>query len=433
MKATTRVSVLTGGTLLRLASLFAVTIFLGRSAGADALGSFSLLLAGAAIFQSVSVGGLSGVAVHKLLVGGKDRDGAMILLVASRMFLIPVSFGIGGIALVLSDVASDASHSALIVFGLGYAVGSFDVGELGNTARGHFLSMGLIRVFLIIFIAIPKLILAAAGDMSGVLIWQGIEAALWQLALLPGSGLKFALFFAAIRSIAGGIRQVWTLRSLWLSNILSSLAQRIDLFIVGILVGQVGVGQYSTASRPVEAAVIVVNSLIAVLFNGMVGASSSPLGYAQNCRKNSRLVGLLGIVVTLVLAVLGPPILLLLYGQEFTEAAALLPIYSISLLFLFQRQFLSRILIIEKAYYLSLLSNFAMLVSCIALNFILIPAMGLAGAALAAVLAHPSSMLLSMMISRKGRRLLLLSFGSVVLPMKSIHRATRIAVLERQL
>lgn len=425
--------VLTGGILLRLASLFAVTVFLGRSEGADALGSFSLLLAGAAILQSISVGGLSGAAVHKLLVEGKDRDRAIVLLVASRIFLIPISFGLGGLALLWSGVAGNTNAWALIVFVVGYAIGSFDVGELGNTARGHFLSMGVLRLAVITAAAVPKLFMAAGGDISGVLIWQGIEAALWQIVLLPASGLRPSMFLAALSSIVGGIQQVWTLRSLWLSNIMSALAQRVDLFIVGLLVGQSGVGQYSTASRPVEAAVIVANSLIAVLFNGMVAASSKPGDYAKSCRKNSRRVGLLGVVVTITLAIIGPPVLLLLYGPEFNEAASILPIYAVSLVFLFQRQFLSRILIIEKAYYLSLLNNLAMLVCCVTLNFILIPMMGLTGAALAAVLSHPTSLLLSMMISRKGRRLLMLSFGSLVMPMRSIRRVTRVAVFERQL
>lgn len=432
MTATTRVSVLTGGTVLRLASLFAVTVFLGRSSGADALGSFSLLLAWAAILQSVSVGGLSGVAVHRLLIVGKDHDRAMILLIASRIFLIPLSFGLGGAALLYSQMANDVEPWALLVFVAGYAIGSFDVGELGNTARGHFLSMGVLRLVLIAVISIPKLLMAAAGDISALLLWQGIEAALWQLVLLPASGVKPRLLLAALQSFLGGMRQVWSLKSLWLSNIISALAQRVDLFIVGIMVGQVGVGQYSTASRPVEAAIIVANSLIAVLFNGMVGASHNPLGYAQSCRKNSRRVGLLAIAVTLVMAVAGPPILTFLYGSEFQEAAALLPIYSVSLLFLFQRQFLSRILVIEKAYHLSLISNTALLFSCIALNAALIPILGLTGAALAAVLSHPCSLLLGMMISRRGRQLLILSFGSLVMPEDSIHRVTRVAVLERQ-
>lgn len=424
---------LTAATLLRLASLFAITVLLGRSAGADALGSFSLLLAGAAVLQSISIGGLSGAAVHKLLVDSEDRASALVLLVASRLFLIPLSFGCGCAALLVTGMAHDVSRTALIVFVVGYAIGSFDVGELASTARGHFLRMGLLRLFLVAVTTVPKILVAADGNVSAVLIWQALEAALWQLVLLPRSGLRAALFIKAVRSVGAGIHQIWQLRSLWISNIMSSLAQRVDLFIVGILIGQAGVGQYSTASRPVEAAVILATNLMAILFNGMVGASARPFAYARSCRRNSRRVGLLGVAVSLALVVAGPPIVLVLYGDEFSEAAAILPIYAISVLFLFQRQFLSRLLIIEKAYSLSLLSNFAMLVSCILLNFLLIPAWGLLGAALAAVLSHPASLFLSMTISRNGRRLLVLSFGSLFLSITAVRRVAHVAVLERQL
>lgn len=433
LRATTKVGVLTGATFLRLASLFAVTVLLGRSSGAEALGVFSLLLAAAAILQSVSIGGLSGAAVHKLLVDRENPDGALALLVASRLFLVPLSFGLGGAVLILSGLTDDINRWALMLFVIGYAIGSFDVGEIGSTARGRFLSMGTLRLLLVITMTAPKLLVAAEGNISALLVWQGLEAALWQAVLLPGSGLRPAVFMSAVRSMGGGIQQVWGLRSLWFSNVMSALAQRVDLFIVGFLVGQAAVGQYSTASRPVEAAVIVASSLMAVLFNGMVGASFKPLAYASSCRKNSRRVGLLGAAVTLTLVVGGPPVLLLLYGSDFHEAAALLPIYACSLLFLFQRQFLSRLLIIEKAYSLSLLSNLAMLVSCVLLNFLLIPAMGLTGAAVAAVLSHPCSLLMSMTITKKGRRLLMLSFGSLFLPITSIRRATHVAVLERKL
>lgn len=431
-KASAKVGALTGSTVLRLISLFVVTVFLGRSAGADVLGSLSLLLAGAAILQSISVGGLAGAAVHRLLLDTSSSGRPLVLIISSRLILIPVTFLFGGAILVALNVADSVSVTALAVFFAGYAIGSFDVGELGKTARGHFLSIGTLRLLLIVLVAVPKLIAASQGDLAGVLIWQGIEAALWQLVLMPGSGVKLRHVPAAFCSLHSGLAQIWDLRSLWLSNVMSALAQRADLFIVGVLVGQAGVGQYSTASRPVESAVILANSLIAVTFNGLVRASLDADSYAQRCRRNSRLVATVGAMVTLALVVAGPPILLALYGPEFGEAASIIPIYAISAFFLFQRQFLSRVIIIEKAYRLSLLNNLAMLLCCLALNLVLIPIYGLFGAAMAAALSHPCSLLLSMTPSRSGRRLLALSFGSLILPLKSLGQATEKAVLERR-
>ncbi|AFR30189.1 hypothetical protein ARUE_c33080 [Arthrobacter sp. Rue61a] len=426
----TSTGILTAGIVLRVLSLFVLTILLGRSTGANELGALSLLLAGAALMQSISVGGLAGAAVHKLLTSGDNVNSALLALVSSRLVLIFPTFLIGTLLIASTEIID--SPVGIAVFFAGYAIGAFDVGELGKSAKGHFLSMGIARILAVIVVAAPKFIAANQGDLAGVLIWQGCEAALWQLVVLPGSGFKLRLLGSAFRQLKSGFEQVWTLRSLWLGNVLSSLAQRIDIFIVGALIGQSGVGQYSTASRPVEASVILATSMVTVLFNGLVRSSHTPSRYARNCRKSGRIVGLMGLVATLLLAFAGPPLIEWLYGPEFSAAAALMPIYAISTFFVFQRQFLSRLIIIEKAYNVSLVNNLTMLLCSAGLNFALIPYFGVLGAAIAAAVAHPLSLGMSMATTKRGRRLLGLAFGGLVLSKRLVRLTAHRAIDERQ-
>lgn len=431
LRAASRVGLLTGATVFRVISLFALTVVLGRSEGAESLGLLSLLLAIAAVLQAISVGGLAGAAIHALILDRSGGGSALLLLVSARMFLIPLTFAGGALFLTGTQATLNVDPLALVVFFVGYAIGSFDVGELGKTAKGQFASIGSLRLMTVLFAALPKFLAAAAGDFSQVLIWQGVEAALWQLVLLPGSGFRLSHLPAAFRSTGDALRQTWNLRSLWLSNIMSTLAQRVDLFVVSAIAGQAALGQYSTASRPVEAAVILAGSFMAVIFNGLVQASSNSQAYSRLSRRNSLLTGGLGLVCTIALIFVGPPLISLLYGPAFSEAARILSLYALSTFFVFQRQFLSRILIIEKAYRYSLLNNFLMLFTSIVLNCLLIPSMGLAGAALAAVLSHPISLAVSMLPSSKGRQLLMLSFGSLVLSKEKIVPAASNLILER--
>lgn len=426
----TSTGILTAGIVLRVLSLFVLTILLGRSTGANELGALSLLLAGVALMQSISVGGLAGAAVHRLLSSGNNANLALVSLISSRLVLIFPTFLIGGLFVASTGLVE--SPLGLAVFLVGYAIGAFDVGELGKSANGHFLSMGIARILAVLVIAAPKFIAANQGDLAGVLIWQGCEAALWQLVVLPGSGFKLRLFGSAFRQLRSGFEQVWTLRSLWLGNVLSSLAQRVDIFIVGALIGQSGVGQYSTASRPVEASVILATSMVTVLFNGLVRSSHAPARYARNCRRSGRIVGLMGLIATLLLAFAGPPLIEWLYGPEFSVAATLMPIYAISTFFVFQRQFLSRLIIIEKAYNVSLVNNLTMLLCSAGLNFALIPHLGVLGAAIAAAVAHPLSLGLSMATTKRGRRLLSLAFGGLVLPKRVVRLTAHRAIDERR-
>ncbi|MFJ5954514.1 lipopolysaccharide biosynthesis protein [Paenarthrobacter sp. NPDC092416] len=410
--------------------MFILTVLLGRSSGADDLGALSLLLAGAALMQAVSVGGLAGAAVHRLLTAGPNVEASIISLISSRLVLILPTFVVGGLVSAGTGIIDDPV--ALAVFFSGYAIGTFDVGELGKSAKGHFFSMGIARTLVVLVVAIPKFYAASDGDLPRVLIWQGVEAALWQIAVLPRSGFLLRLIPAAFREYRSGIEQIWSLRSLWLGNVMSSLAQRIDLFIVGALIGQTDVGQYSTASRPVEASVILATSLVTVLFNGLVRSSGSPSSYARSARRNGRLIGLLGLGMTLFLALAGPFLIEWLYGSEFSIAAGLLPIYAISTFFVFQRQFLSRLIIIEKAYNVSLVNNLTMLCCSAGLNLVLIPVFGVLGAALAAAVAHPLSLGISMATTKQGRRLLCLAFGGLMLSKRTVRLTAYRAISERQ-
>lgn len=399
--------------VFRTLSILLVTIFLGRSLGPSVVGTFSVLLATVAVLQSVSIGGLSGAAVHKLLTARDEPRQAIEVIVAARLILIPMIYIIG-VAVVLVAVGSgDTSAIALVMFFVGYAICTFDVPELIWTSRSKFTHIAVRRLVVVAAIGVPKLIGAASGEYALVIAMQGLEAALWQLCLLRGSGISQRLLRSSIRKLKAGLRQINELKNLWLSSIASALAMRSDIFVVTALLGSAAAGQYSTASRFVEAATILAVAMTTVSFNPLVKSSFDAESYRRQSAAAARTIFVVGFGIAVVLVLIGPRVIELLYGPEFDVAASLIALYSLTTIPIFQRQLISKFLLIERAYGYSLASNLVNLVANVLLNFVLIPLYGIWGAVFAALLSYSISTYIIFLFTQRGRDILILSVGSV--------------------
>lgn len=431
-RAWSSTSLLTTASLLRLASLFVTTILIGRSLGPGPLGVFSLALAAASIMQAVSVAGLAGAAVHKLISSHDNHIGELRLISHARIALIPAIFVVGGLTVTLIPGIADLNSLILAVFLAGYAVGSFDVGDLSWTSRGGFTTLAGRRIALLFISSPAKLWFASSGDLEATMLVMAAEAALWQIVTIPGSGMNQSFVTALAAELRPALRQVWRLRALWGSSIVSAIAQRIDLFIVTALLGVIATGQYSTASRPIEATIVVATSLITVLFNPIVRSSKAPVDYALSAVRAAKSVFWTSTAIAIVMAVGGPYILVLLYGESFRTAAEVLPLYAASIVFLFQRQLISRLLIVEHLYGLSLVSNVTTICVNVLLNFILIPTMGLSGAAIAAVATHPVSLCISFLPHPQGRRILALAYAGIIVRSHKLDSTTRFLIVSRK-
>lgn len=418
--------------VLRTLSILLVTVFLGRSLGPSVVGQFSVLLATVAVLQSVSIGGLSGAAVHKLLTSKGATTQAIEVIVAARMILIPAIYTAGLVATIFVGDTGVQTLIAVLVLFVGYAICTFDVPELIWTSRGMFTKIASRRISLVLLLALPKVIAAASGQYSTVLILQGVEAALWQAVLLYGSGLKWRVLLVGRQRLRAGLHQLKELRNLWLSAIAAALAMRSDIFVVTALLGSAAAGQYATASRFVEAATILAVAMTTVSFNKLVTSSSEVDSYRQNCVWAARSILGVAAAIMVTLMALGPVVIVLLYGPEFEIAAQIIPIYALTIIPIFQRQLLSKFLIIERAYGYSLFSNIANLIINVAINIALIPVIGLWGAVAAALASYVISTYGIFSLTRKGRDILVLSVGSVGMSETKMMPALKRSVTSRK-
>ncbi|NKS33692.1 oligosaccharide flippase family protein [Rhodococcus hoagii] len=254
-----------------------------------------------------------------------------------------------------------------------------------------------------------------------------MEAALWQLCLFPASKITRRSISASARDLRAGLRQLAEFRKLWASGVVATVSTRIDVILVGVLAGTFAAGQYATASRIVEALTLLAVALSTVRFNALIEASNDSRRYLAESGSFARLMVGIGVTSMVILALAGPPMVIILYGNEFAPAASVLALYSLTAVPIFYRQFISRVLIIERSYGLSLACNVFTLTLNVSLNLTLVPQFGAMGAATAAVLTYPLGILIPFMATRNGRDILSLSALTIIGPhMRAKTAATRL-------
>ena len=416
-------ALLSASSVFRMGSMLAATVLLGRSAGPGSIGDFTLVLATVAVLQAISLGGISGAALHKLVLSESNRDGLIETIVAARMVLVPPVFSLAAITYVALGDRSISENAAIAFVILSYGVGAFDVTEIYRNSRSEYRLIATRRCAVVLALLPVKCAAAWDGQLELVLIAQGIEAALWQLILVPWEPRCVTVVRRAVGRFSEGASEIWELRSLWLSGITSVLATRADVYVVALFVGVSQLGQYSTASRFVEAASIVAVAATTVIFNDLARSARVGSDYATKSRASARQILGLSTLCTLSLAVFGPYLIVLLYGPAFETAADLVPLYALTLIPLFQRQLISKILVIEKEYRLSLVSNVVGLALNVAMNLVLVPWLGLVGAAIAAVASYTLAVFLTFLPTRRGRQILAVSIGALIF---NDHKLARI-------
>ncbi|MFI7744814.1 lipopolysaccharide biosynthesis protein [Kocuria rhizosphaericola] len=423
-KAFSTVGLLTLARVSQLSSILVISILLGRSAGPATLGSFSIILAAGFVMQSVSVAGLAGVALHDLLKPGNDYKVELRVIFFARLIITPVVFAVGTLVMFLIPGTQLPSATTVLLFFAGYAVGAFDVPELTHMAGKRYRIIAIRRMTVVLIVAPLAFWGASSGRLELTLLLIATQSILWQVVLIPGSGLSISLVREIPVYWKASLARVWKVRVLWVSSIIGAVASRIDLFAVSTLLGVAATGHYYAVSRPVEATAVVASSLTTVLFHSIIGTSTSPRLYARESVRASKVTFVTSAGLVLGLSILGPFFILLLYGSDFDAAAAALPIYAFIVFFIFQDYLLSNFVVVEKLYRTEFVWSVVTIVVNVSLNLLLIPELGLVGAALAAVLTRPISVAVAFLPHRQGRRALAMAYGGVAM---GGHRAQHYA------
>jgi len=185
-------------------------------------------------------------------------------------------------------------------------------------------------------------------------------------------------------------------KSLWrdswplmLSSVASFVYLRIDQVMIGKIMGESAVGIYAASVKITEVFYFLPIIICGSLFPAIVNARNTNLKvYYRRLKNLYRLTGSLGFLVTLVIALLAQPLISFIFGAAYLAAVPVLQIYIWSSIGLFLGVVVSNQLMAENRTKIIFIINFSAMAINVVLNIILIPKLGLVGAALSTLSAY---------------------------------------------
>jgi O-antigen/teichoic acid export membrane protein len=418
----------------RMGAGFVVAILLARHYGPEGLGLITTASASVVIVLGFSALGLSGVLVRELVEKYSNRG--VIILTVTLAKLVAGAVLLGALLLGLWGLARDPSLVSLaFVMGIGYLFSALDTVDALYNAQEEFVRLVSFRL--------AALTVSTAVKLGAIVFDWGLEF----VAL--GYALDYALVYVLpaldlLLRREGGLRDAdfrlgidlqelgLLLKRSWPVLVSGGFAQvnlRVDALLIAALASIADVGIYSAASRLSEAWSVLAMALVTATFPGLVRlARSDVLTYGLRLSKLLRQLTWLAVAGGVVITLFADWIINLLYGPQFSAAALILSIHIFGGVFLFIRTAVSRWLIMEELLLFSLVSHAAGAVVNVVLNLILVPKVGIVGAAWASVASYAMSGLLFLLLSRRTRTMFWMICWSA-LPERFVRgRVERLAV-----
>lgn len=416
-----------------MGSGFVIAVLIARAYGPEGLGLITTASATVTVVLGFSALGLSGVLVRELVERVDQRGSIMLTVTLAK--LVVGGILLAGLIAALGSFSTDADLLNLtIVMGLGYVFSSLDTVDCLYNAREEFLRLVTLRVVALLISTAFKLAAIEAGwglefvavgyalDYSLMYLVPTVDFVMRRTGGLRSGTIRLKVELAELQSL---LAKSWPIL---ISGGFAQLNLRLDALMIAAMVSIANVGIYSAASRLSESWSVLAMAIVTALFPGLVKIARTDVKrYGRELSRLLRWLIWLSTAGAAVIAISSPLIIDVVYGEEFSAAATILSIHIFGGIFLFVRTAVSRWLIIENLYRFSLISHSLGALVNVVLNFILIPTMGISGAAWASVFSYGTSGILFLLVSRRARPMFFMIMWSALPPSLSCAATERIA------
>lgn len=392
----------------------AVTVLVARSLGVADFGLYAYVISIAALAGMLGMMGLDGLLTRELVQHPEVEAETLGTVAMLRL----AGYGLGA-ALILLFGLSQAQHSPQERMLFVMAAGAIVLNALVPIMATWFRARELSRPA-----ALAALTAAGFGGGAKIALASAGIAALG-VAHVGAASLALILILYGYRSHNGPALQLWRFKPerarnllnesmvLFIGSVLAMAYMNMDLLMVRHLAGPEAAGSYAVPSRLVQAAHVVPAAISVALFPRQISAHAASDGsFEAQMRLGFSVVALIAYSLILAAAVAGGPVVAIVFGPDWDSAGPLLLVLSLTLPLAFMRFIVTRWIILERqGYYLVCSEGLGALVN-ISLNFVLIPSMGVIGAAIATLIAYCVAGPVSLMVWPRGRpigKMLLLS------------------------
>ncbi len=376
--------VLSAGELAGRLIGFAAMVWAARALGPEAYGVVGFALAIILYFQAAVDGGLELYGPRLVAAGRSDRGELLTTIVAGRSVIAVLAAGL--LALVAFPVFPAPEDRVLALYGatlLGVALGTrwFHVGlERGLPVAVSRIVYGVLTLGLVlVWVRAPEHVtrvplayaLADLGAAALLAVW------LWALGVRPG---RFRLSLA---------KRAWGGAAPLLATVaLGLLIYNADFILLRVFRGRAEVGLYLAAYALISFLGQLGNAARVSLIPALARVRARPEVASEINASALARVSLVGLPVAVGGFLVGGDLVRDLFGVAYAGAAAPLRILIWTIAWLLWRSVFESFLIARDAQGLVMRATAAGAALNLALNFVLIPAYGLAGAAVATLLTE---------------------------------------------
>tara|TARA_R110002012_G_scaffold74542_3_gene188947 strand:- start:5296 stop:6621 length:1326 start_codon:yes stop_codon:yes gene_type:complete len=395
---------LMGEKVLRLLIALSVGVWVTRYLGPEQFGILSYAQSFVGIFAALSSLGLNDIIIRELVKNQDKRN----LILGSSFGLQTLGSTIIMLLLTISIYYNDnepLTNRIIIILGVLTFINSFNViaSYFHSQVKSKFYAMAglvgviisaLLKVYLILGnYSLIYFVYVLAFDV--IFLVSGL---IWFYSKSGESLLRWKFSWSIAKDL---LKDAWPLI---LSGIIISIYMKIDQVMIKEFLGNGEVGQYSAAVRLSEAWYFIPTIICSSLFPAIINAKlKDDTLYMDRLQRLYNLMVVLGAVIILPVLTLSDWMIQLLYGEAFQRSAGVLDIHILGSVFVFlgvanQKWFISEN---YQAYNIICLGA-GMLVN-IVLNVIMIPKMGIMGAAYATLISQFVASVLAPAFFKKTR------------------------------
>ena len=384
----TNTSWLAMGNVVRLVVGLVVGILVARYLGPERYGMLSYAVAFVGLFSVLSSLGLDGIVVKELVKHPEQQDEILGTAIVLRAIGTVVMMWLLVVVSMLMRQSEMTKVLIAIVFS-SYCIQIFSVLDW------YFQAVVLSR-----FVVVSQMIqLAVSAMLKLFLLWlhaslvmfafvSMIESLVFVSALIwfySRQGKKIVSWRASLVCAKGLMGQSWPLI---LSGAAIMIQARIDQVMLGEMLGDHAVGQYSVAMRMIEVfafiPVVICNSIAPEVTKWKLAGDRM---YYHMLSNLYRLMFILFLLIAVPLFFIASPIVIMLFGDAYQQAGGLLALLGIRLFFANFGMVRGLFITNNELFRYAFLSSLLGAVMNVSLNYLLIPGYGAEGAIWATIIS----------------------------------------------
>jgi len=397
---------LMAGHVVRMVAGLLVWVWLARYLGPAEFGLLNYAMAFVGLFAALASVGVDGVLVRELVKAPEARE----RLLGSAMALKLIGTLLMWLVLLIVVGLAGQDDSTIMLVGVIAASYLFQALNVIDTV---FQAQVLSR-----YVAKAQIVQVLLSSLIKIGLILGEAPLFWFAIMSVVDAALLALMLLYIYRARQGAIGLWRidvplmrrlLRDSWpliLSGMAVSAYMRIDQVMINQQIDAEAVGYYAVAIRLCEAWYFIPVAITASLFPAIMQAreAGESLYFARLQRLHNLMV-LISLLIALPLCLLADEMIAMLYGEAYASAAPVLAIYAWVVLFVSFGMASDKYLLAENLPWLSFWRTFTGLLVNVVLNYLLIGAYGLVGAAIATLISYSVAAYIFDLLDHRCRRI----------------------------